>query len=128
MSIGRIINEYRRDNKMSMQEFADKCGLSKGYISMLERGKHPQNNREIIPSIETIMKISRAMGLTIEELLGDADPVIIDISHSEPETDYVASDEEQSIIEVLRSLNDEGQHRVLEYVQALATLGTYNKD
>lgn len=67
--IGNIIKEYRTTNHLSMQEFADKTGLSKGYVSMLERGRHPQNGKEIIPSIATISKIAKTMGISVDALL-----------------------------------------------------------
>lgn len=69
MKIGDIIKDYRAANQLSMQEFAAKAGLSKGYISMLEKGRHPQNDKEIIPSIDTVSKLASAMGITIDELL-----------------------------------------------------------
>jgi len=69
MSIGNLIRRYREMNKLSMQEFADKTGLSKGYISMLEKGIHPQNGKPIVPSVETVSKIADAMGISIDELL-----------------------------------------------------------
>lgn len=82
MKIGALLKEYRDKNGLSMQEFADKSGLSKGYISMLESGRHPQNNREIIPSIETVQKIAAVMGLTVDEFLESVDNnQLIDISH-----------------------------------------------
>lgn len=69
MSIGKLIKNFRETNQLSMQEFADKTGLSKGYISMLEKGIHPQNGKPIVPSVETVSKIASAMGITIDELL-----------------------------------------------------------
>ncbi|MGI6169915.1 MAG: helix-turn-helix domain-containing protein [Christensenellales bacterium] len=82
MKIGVLLKEYRDKNGLSMQEFADKSGLSKGYISMLESGRHPQNNREIIPSIETVQKIATVMGLSVDELLESVDNnQLINISH-----------------------------------------------
>ena len=69
MTIGDLIKQYRIQNKMTMQEFAERTGLSKGYISMLERGKHPQNNKKIVPSIATVKKISVAMDITVDEIL-----------------------------------------------------------
>ncbi len=85
MRIGLYVKQYRERHKLSMQEFADKAALSKGYISMLEKGKHPQNNREIIPSIETVNKIANAMNLSIDELLAKIDGnQKIDISHERP--------------------------------------------
>lgn len=86
MKIGGLVKEYRRIKGLSMQEFADFAGLSKGYISMLEKGRHPQNNREIVPSIETVQKIAIAMGLSIDELLKYVDNnQRINISHDNEE-------------------------------------------
>lgn len=84
MKIGNVIREYRHNHGISMQEFADRCGLSKGYISMLEKGVHPQNNKEIIPSIETVQKIAKAMNLSVDALLSmvDADQNI-DVSNKQ---------------------------------------------
>lgn len=73
MKLGSIIKGFREQNNLTMQEFANISGLSKGYISMLEKGKHPQNNREIIPSIETVSKIATAMNLSLNELLESID-------------------------------------------------------
>lgn len=85
MKIGLYVKHYRERHKLSMQEFADKADLSKGYISMLEKGKHPQNDREIVPSIETVNKIAKAMNLSIDELLARIDGnQMIDISRDRP--------------------------------------------
>jgi len=85
MNIGLYVKSYRENHNLSMQEFADKAGLSKGYISMLEKGKHPQNSRDIVPSIETVNKIAIAMGISIDELLMQIDGnQQIDISHKRP--------------------------------------------
>lgn len=77
MELREYIKQYREENGLSMQEFADRCGLSKGYISMLESGKHPQNKRAIVPSIETYGKLARGMNMSIDALLraidGDAE-------------------------------------------------------
>lgn len=69
MDLSTIIKEYRISHKLTMQEFADSCGLSKGYISMLENGRHPRNNKEVVPSLETYTKLSAAMHITLDELL-----------------------------------------------------------
>lgn len=73
MSLGDLIYTYRKNHGMSMQEFADKSGLSKGYISMIEKGKHPQSNRSLVPSIETMDKLANAMHMSIDELLANVD-------------------------------------------------------
>ena len=92
MRIGNIIKEYRLNHDLSMQAFADKCGLSKGYISMLEKGRHPQNNKEIIPSIDTVQKVASAMGITVDKLLEMVDAnQPIEIAKDDPSPLYEAA-------------------------------------
>lgn len=69
MKLGTLIKSFRENKSMTMQEFADKAGLSKGYVSMLEKGIHPQNGKEIVPSIDTVKKVSDVLGLSIDEIL-----------------------------------------------------------
>lgn len=71
MKIGKVIKEYRDKNGMTMQEFANASELSKAYISMLEKGKHPQNGKEISPSADTIRKVASAMGIPAKTLLDE---------------------------------------------------------
>lgn len=78
MKLGEIIKKFRYDNDMTMQEFADKSGLSKGYISMLEKNKHPQSKRELVPSFETYKKVASAMCMPLDDFLAalDGDEVV----------------------------------------------------
>lgn len=69
MELQDFLKKYRRENNITMQELAQRCGLSKGYISMLESGKHPQNQRQIVPSIETYGKLASGMNMQLDELL-----------------------------------------------------------
>ena len=69
MHLGDVIKQYRHDHgKMSMQAFADKCGLSKGYIAMLERNKNSKTGEPVVPSVETFAKVADAMGITLGEI------------------------------------------------------------
>ena len=78
MKLGEVIKEYRARNHFSMQEFANKCGLSKGYISMLEKGHHPQNARPLVPSLETLSKIATGMGTDLDTFVSvlDLDSIV----------------------------------------------------
>lgn len=69
MTLGNIVKQYRADNDLSMDEFARRCSLSKGYISMIENGINPRNNKPIAPTLPSIMKIAAAMNTDLEELL-----------------------------------------------------------
>ena len=83
MKLGELIKKYRKENHMTMQDFADKSGLSKGYVSMIEKGKHPNSGKPIIPKFDTYAKAARAMGLSLEELIRMLDDnQLIDISPS----------------------------------------------
>lgn len=69
-TIGSAIHEFRTAHGLTMQQFADLAGLSKGYISMLEHNRNPRNGLPITPSIETCMKVAQAMNIPPEKLLG----------------------------------------------------------
>ena len=81
MNLGELIRNYRNANGLTMQDFAARSGLSKGYISMLEKGKHPQNDKPIVPSIDTFSKVAKAMHTNLNELLVMVDgDQLIDLS------------------------------------------------
>lgn len=69
IDIGDCVKRYREDNNISMQQFADRAGLSKGYISMLEHGRNPQSKRKLIPSLETASKVAKAMDMSLNDLV-----------------------------------------------------------
>ena len=69
MKLSEIISNYRRENNLSMDEFAARCGLSKPYISMLEKNRNSRNGKPIIPSIRTYEKIALGLNITVDSLL-----------------------------------------------------------
>ena len=73
MTLGDLIKEYRSKNSLSMADFADKSGISKAYISLLEKNEHPKTKKEIVPSIEVIKKVADAMGKDFEEIFTSID-------------------------------------------------------
>lgn len=73
MFLGEIIRSYREDHGISMQEFADRSGLSKPYISQLEKNRNPKTDRPIVPSPDTFQKVADAMGISFDELIRKVD-------------------------------------------------------
>ena len=73
MYLGGIIKAYRDKHELSMQAFADKCGLSKGYIAMLEKNLNSKTGEPIVPSLETFVKGSAAIHMSLDELLDIVD-------------------------------------------------------
>ena len=69
MTLGEIIKNYRQQNNLSMQEFADKIGASKGYIHMIEHEINPSTGKPINPSVETLKALAWAMNMDIEDLI-----------------------------------------------------------
>lgn len=83
MRLGEFIKDYRTKNKITMQQFADAAGLSKGYVSVLEKGKRPNSSQPTIPSIETYNKVATAMRISLNELLESLDDdCLIDITNT----------------------------------------------
>lgn len=69
MLLGDIIYKYRIENNLSLRAFANKCGLSYTYISMLEKNKDYRTGKPIAPTLESVKYIANAMNLSIDELL-----------------------------------------------------------
>ncbi|MCX7695223.1 MAG: cupin domain-containing protein [Caloramator sp.] len=64
MKIGEKIKELRIKNGLTQEELADRCELSKGFISQLERDLTS-------PSIATLMDILECLGTNIKDFFND---------------------------------------------------------
>ena len=73
MTLGDIIKEYRNTHEMSMDAFSEKSGISKAYISLLEKNKHPKTGKAIAPSIQSIKQAADGMGMDFNVLFGMID-------------------------------------------------------
>ena len=81
MTIGEIVKLYREEHGLSQRQFAERCGdITNGYVSMIEQGKNPSTGKPIVPSIEKVASLARAMGLTLHQLLDMADDSPVTIS------------------------------------------------
>lgn len=66
--IGERIREYRKINKMSLSELAEKAGVAKSYLSSIER------NIQSNPSIQFLEKVSSVLNISVHLLLhGESD-------------------------------------------------------
>ena len=81
MTLGALVAEYRREHCLSQRQFAIQCGLSNGYISMLENN-NPKTGLPVTPSIPALKKIASGMGISLDELLSIADDMPVDMSIS----------------------------------------------
>ena len=66
MDLGNKIKELRNKKGLTQEELADRCELSKGFISQLE-------NDLTSPSIATLMDILQCLGTSLKDFFNDAD-------------------------------------------------------
>ena len=69
MTIGEIIKEHREKNSITMDDFARESGLSKGYISMLEKNENPRTKLPIMPTTKTLQAVAMALKISVPELM-----------------------------------------------------------
>lgn len=67
-TLGEIIYKYRKEHNLSMEAFSKASGISKAYISILERNARPGTNKPIAPSVETIKLASDGMNMDFNKL------------------------------------------------------------
>lgn len=79
MTLSDLIQEYRRAHSLSQRQFASACGLSNGYISMLEKNENPKTGQPVTPSLPALKKISDGMGLSLHDLLSNIDDIPVDL-------------------------------------------------
>ncbi len=81
--IGKFIKNYR--GEMSLREFADKCEISHTHLDSIEKGVDPRTGKPVRVTIETLKKIAKAMGMSINDLLIQSGDVKLDeIKYKEP--------------------------------------------
>ena len=73
MTLGDYIKEYRRVHQCSMDEFARSSGLSKAYVSILERNYNPSTKKAAVPSLDTIKRVATATSIDFNDLLAALD-------------------------------------------------------
>lgn len=97
-------------------ELAEKAGIAVNSVRLYESGK-------VVPKLDTIAKIARAMGLYAGDLVdagqwGQVQP---------GEDSETASAAESQLIYHFRTLNDNGQTVAVERVQELAQIPAYQR-
>ena len=115
MELKTFINSYRTEHNLTMEQFAKSASLSKGYISMLEKGYNPQTGKKIIPSISALNNIAIATGTDLDHLLKIIDD--IEVSLDSPAQDLIISNpQEEQLIIGYRNLTTANQKELLAYI------------
>ncbi len=122
MKLGKFVDTYLAKNKMSQRQFAKKCGLSSGYISMIVNGVNPRSNTPIVPSLKSLSLIAHGMNMTIDELFLAVDDMLVEINMDMKKGNNIEKKVlQEEYFELFTSLSVEKQKQVLDYIRYLAT-------
>lgn len=106
-SIGRNIRKYRLMKKLRQEDLAEKADLSINYIGAIERG-------EKIPSLETLIVIINALGVS-------ADMVLVDVV----DTGYAVKD--SLLAEKLDKLSAKDRAKIYDVIDTMIKHSTQVK-
>lgn len=125
MLLGEIIYDYRKRNGMTMKEFSERSGLTKGYISMLEKNYNPRSKSGITPSIATFKKAAKGMNMDFDKLISmvDNQPVTFTVGSKDASTANL-DDTERSLLNNYRTLNEPRKKTLYDY----STFLTYQQE
>lgn len=120
MTLKDLVIKYRADNGLSQRQFALQCGLSNGYISMLEKGINPSAGAKITPTLPALSKLATGMHTTLNELFTLVDDMDVDVkTPALSEEDGLAS-VDMEIISLLAGLSDAKKQQAISFLRFLA--------
>lgn len=122
MTLREFIIKYREEHDLSQRQFALNCGLSNGYISMIEKGKNHHTDKPVTPSLPQMKKLAEGMHMTVTELLVAVDDMPVSLS----EDNKISTLDEEGglnaeLADVIMKLNNDQKAEALRYLQFLAS-------
>lgn len=64
MNIGEFVSNYRKKSNLTQEDFANKAGLSRSYITRLEKGDFVEDEQI---SLATFIRLSKALDVPMYE-------------------------------------------------------------
>lgn len=110
MNIKDYVYNYRKEHGLSMEAFGKKCGLSRAYISILEKGINPTTGKAFVPTIDTLKRIADSTGADLDSLLKMLDDDQVVVVNRIPSLEL--SEKEIEHIKKYRQLDAGGQDRI----------------
>lgn len=125
MTLGEFIKAYRDKNDLSQRQFADKSGVSNGYISMLEKNENPKTGQPLSPSMPVLKKIAAAMGMTVNDMCSFVDDMAIDLGttvmdyeDAQEKLRIILSEEEYAMLRAYQAADDRARADALALLKA----------
>lgn len=120
MTIGEYISIYLTEHSMSQRQFAKRCNLSNGYISMLINNVNPRTGKPLVPSLSALLAISSGMGITLDELIEKTEDTPVDISITKNMPGAVKSTEHiEEFIDLFSRLSSEQQTLIISQIKGI---------
>ena len=119
MTLGQIVRQYRTEHGLSQRQLSTMCGMSTGYISMLEEGVNPRTKEPLVPSLATLRKIAAALGVSLDELMAMMDDSAV-VSLNDKESTPVQQDERtDEFVRLFQELDTAHQETLLQVLRGL---------
>ena len=127
MKLSEFIIEYRKERGLSQRQFADMCGLSNGYISMIENSNNPKTGESPELSMRSLKKIADVVGISLNTLLNEMNDMVIDITDENyddvMETPTVMiSGRVSEFIELFGQLPEDHQIRIIREIKGILSI------
>lgn len=126
MTIGDIIKEYRTEHNLSQRKFALMANITNSYVSVLEMNSNPMTGRKVVPTVDVMENIAKAMGMELDELifkLGDEQHAGIQIESSAD-----LENDAREMLFAFRKLNDSGKRTAITLISALSKMPEFESE
>ena len=127
MDLRNFIIKYRAEHGLSQRQFSEACGMSNGYISMIERGENPKTKLPVTPTLTALKKMASGMGMTLSALLTEVDDMDVNLidNSSKKKTALnmeggLMNDADSEIVSIILSLSQDKKAEALRYLRYLA--------
>ena len=122
MKLAELITNYRSAHSLSQRQFGAQCGLSTGYISLIEKEINPQTGKPMVPTLAVLNKIAKGMNMTVDELISVCDDMLVNISEKTAPISESGLEEEidLEIAKLILSLSPCKKKVALSYLRYLA--------
>ena len=123
MTLKDLVIKYRTENGLSQRQFALQCGLSNGYISMIERGVNPSTGEKITPTLQALNKLATGMHTSLNELFTLVDDMDVDVKMPALSDEDGQASVDMEIISLLAGLSEAKKQQAIYFLRFLAADG-----
>ncbi len=122
MTLAELIADYRASNNLSQRQMGAQCGLSTGYISLVEKEINPQTGKPMVPTLTVLNKLAKGMNMTIDELISICDDMPVNINEKTAPIHESGLEEEidLELARLILSLSPAQKQAAMTYLHYLA--------